>query len=186
MSEAEAHWRSFLESLLRRGMKGVRRIVSDQHSGIQAASKAVLPLVPWQGCQLHLMHRAFHYLPKPPMRKEEAKDLRAIFLSKDKYAAQEELHRLVTKYWTKAPSYAGWPEKNVPEVWRSSNSRPSIAAPSDPSRPTRIRKRMGDRKEPHVHPLVKPTRIQQNMVLYQKEMETGSGFRVASRLRGSA
>ncbi|MFN5469699.1 MAG: hypothetical protein ACK5AM_16445 [Pirellulaceae bacterium] len=32
MSEAEDHWRSSLESLLTRGMKGVRRIVSDQHS----------------------------------------------------------------------------------------------------------------------------------------------------------
>jgi hypothetical protein len=47
------------------------------------------------------------------MRKEEAEDLRAIFLSKDKHAAQEELHRLVAKYWTTAPSFADWAEKNV-------------------------------------------------------------------------
>jgi hypothetical protein len=123
------------------------------------------------------------------MRKEEAKDLRAIFLSKDKHAAQEELHRLVTKYWTKAPSCAGGPEKNVPEVWRSSNSRPSIAAPSDPSRPARIRKRMGDRKESHVHPLVKPTRIQQKQDAVPKGRNgkrtwTRTGF-APSRLRVS-
>jgi transposase-like protein len=43
MSEAEVHWRPFLESLLTRGMKGVQCIASDQHSDLQAARKAVLP-----------------------------------------------------------------------------------------------------------------------------------------------
>ncbi|MFN9592032.1 MAG: IS256 family transposase [Pirellulaceae bacterium] len=115
LSEAEVHWRSFLESLLTRGMKGVQCIVSDQHSGLQAARKAVLPSVPWQRCQFHLMQNAMHYIPKLPMRKEAAEDLRAVFLSKDQHAAQEELRRLVTKYQSTAPSLADWAEKNVPE-----------------------------------------------------------------------
>jgi transposase-like protein len=103
-------------------MKGVQCIVSDQHSGLQAARKAVLPSVPWQRCQfhlmqnaMHLMHSAMHYIPKLPMRKEAAEDLRAVFLSKDQHAAQEELRRLVAKYQTTAPSFADWAEKNVPE-----------------------------------------------------------------------
>ena len=115
LSEAEVHWRSFLENLLTRGMKGVQCIVSDQHSGLKAARKAVLPSVPWQRCQFHLMQNAMHYIPKLSMRKEAAEDLRAVFLSKDQHTAQEELRRLVAKYQTTAPSFADWAEKNVPE-----------------------------------------------------------------------
>ena len=115
LSEAEVHWRSFLENLLTRGMKGVQCIVSDQHSGLKAARKAVLPSVPWQRCQFHLMQNAMHYIPKLSMRKEAAEDLRAVFLSKDQHTAQEELRRLVAKYQTTAPSFADWFEKNVPE-----------------------------------------------------------------------
>ena len=115
LSEAEVHWRSFLENLLTRGMKGVQCIVSDQHSGLQAARKAVLPSIPWRRCQFQLMHSAMQYIPKLPMRNETAEDLQAVFLRKDQHAAQEELRRLVAKYQTTAPSFAVWAEKNVPE-----------------------------------------------------------------------
>jgi transposase-like protein len=46
LSETELHWRSFLECLCTRGLKGVQCIVSDQHSGLQAARKAISPSVP--------------------------------------------------------------------------------------------------------------------------------------------
>ncbi len=42
ISEAEVHWRAFLDSLVKRGMRGVAYIVSDDHSGLGAARKAVL------------------------------------------------------------------------------------------------------------------------------------------------
>ena len=41
LSEAEVHWRTFSESLLKRGMSGVQFVVSDDHSGLKAARKAV-------------------------------------------------------------------------------------------------------------------------------------------------
>ena len=47
LSEAEVHWRAFLDSLIRRGLKGVRLIVSDDHAGLKAARRATLPSVPW-------------------------------------------------------------------------------------------------------------------------------------------
>jgi hypothetical protein len=56
-----------------------------------------------------------HYIPKLPVRKEAAEDLRVVFLSKDQHAAQEELRRLVAKYQPTAPSFGDWAEKNVPE-----------------------------------------------------------------------
>jgi transposase-like protein len=58
LSEAEAHWRTFLTSLVERGLHAVKFIVSDAHSGLAAARKAVFPSVPWQRCQFHLQQNA--------------------------------------------------------------------------------------------------------------------------------
>ena len=48
LSEAEVHWRAFLETLVARGMRGVAYIVSDDHPGLGAARKAVLGGAVWQ------------------------------------------------------------------------------------------------------------------------------------------
>ncbi|MEO1767786.1 transposase [Thiobacter sp. AK1] len=53
-SEAEINWWRFLESLLSRGLKGVKLIVADDHAGLKAARRAVLPALPWQRCHFHL------------------------------------------------------------------------------------------------------------------------------------
>ena len=42
LSEAEVHWRAFLENLQARGMRGVVFVVSDDHAGLRAARRAVL------------------------------------------------------------------------------------------------------------------------------------------------
>ena len=43
LSEAEEHWRKFLESLIVRGLHGLKLIVSDNHVGLKAARKSVFP-----------------------------------------------------------------------------------------------------------------------------------------------
>jgi transposase-like protein len=50
LCEAETHWRKFLDSLIARGMHGVKLVVSDDHAGLKAARQAVLAGVPWQRC----------------------------------------------------------------------------------------------------------------------------------------
>ncbi len=54
LSEAEVHWRAFLQSLQARGMCGTTFIVSDDHAGLKAARRAVLGAATWQRCQFHL------------------------------------------------------------------------------------------------------------------------------------
>lgn len=44
--EAEPHWWKFLESLQKRGMHGMKLIVSDDHVGLRAAPQAVMAGVP--------------------------------------------------------------------------------------------------------------------------------------------
>lgn len=53
LSEAEVHWRDFLQSLQERGLYGVRLVTSDDHAGLRAAREARLPGVLWQRCQFH-------------------------------------------------------------------------------------------------------------------------------------
>jgi transposase-like protein len=57
-SQTEINWRRFLESLLARGLHGVRLIVADDHARFKAARRAVLPAVPWQRCPFHLQQNA--------------------------------------------------------------------------------------------------------------------------------
>ena len=79
LSEAEVHWRRFLESLVQRGLHGIQMVTSDDHSGLRAALRAVLPSTPWQRCQFHLQQNAQAYIPRAEMKKPVAAKIRAIF-----------------------------------------------------------------------------------------------------------
>lgn len=115
LSEAEVHWREFLGSLQERGMHGMKLVVSDAHEGLKAARRAVLPNVPWQRCQFHLMQNAMHHVPKIELRAVVAQDLRNIFNAKDLADATAELQRFVKQYEETAPKIADWAEQNIPE-----------------------------------------------------------------------
>ena len=79
LSEAEVHWREFLQQLQKRGLEGVQLIVSDDHSGLRAARRAVFPSVPWQRCQFHLSQNAQRYARRSDQRAAIATDIRDIF-----------------------------------------------------------------------------------------------------------
>jgi putative transposase len=115
LSEAEVHWRSFLESLQERGLHAAQLIVSDDHAGLGAARRARFAGVPWQRCQFHLQQNAAHYVPRLDMRKQVADDIRSIFNATDRRAAEERLKTLIQQYQESAPDLADWMETNLPE-----------------------------------------------------------------------
>ena len=115
LSEAETHWRQFLKSLKKRGLSGVRFIVSDDHDGLEAALNAEFTGVIWQRCQCHLQCNAVKYVPKVSMRSRVAEDLRDIFDAKDLTCAEERLQKCVAKYSKSVPQLADWIEENIPE-----------------------------------------------------------------------
>lgn len=115
LSEAEPHWRTFLEGLVKRGLFGVQLIISDNHAGLEAARKAVFTGIPWQRCQFHLQQNAQAYIPRVGMRKEAAEDIRSIFNAPDQETAQLYLDKAVSKYAEIAPKLADWMEVNIPE-----------------------------------------------------------------------
>src|SRR6201994_1422473 len=53
-SEAETFWTEFLRKLARRGLRGVKLVISDAHGGLKAAIARVLHAT-WQRCRVHLM-----------------------------------------------------------------------------------------------------------------------------------
>jgi len=115
LSEAEVHWRAFLEGLVARGLHGVILIVSDDHVGLQAARKTVFSGVPWQRCQFHLQQNAQAYVPRMGMRREVAEDIRTIFNAPDRETAEAYLGKAVKKYAGVAPKLADWMEVNLPD-----------------------------------------------------------------------
>jgi len=115
ISEAEVHWRAFLESLVKRGMRGVIYIVSDDHPGLGAARRAVLGGATWQRCQYHLAQNAIHHSPNLAIRKAIGKQLRRVWDAPDIEAAEAELARLAERYREPAPKLAAWLEAAIPE-----------------------------------------------------------------------
>jgi putative transposase len=62
-SEAEPFWTSFLRSLTRRGLRGVKLVISDAHEGIKAAVAKVLKST-WQRCRVHFLRNALAHAGK--------------------------------------------------------------------------------------------------------------------------
>src|SRR4028118_302164 len=85
-SEAETFWSSFLKGLLRRGLKGVKLVVSDAHDGLKHAIAKVLGAA-WQRCRVHWMRNALAHVPKG-QHSMVAAALRHAFLPADQVAAR--------------------------------------------------------------------------------------------------
>jgi putative transposase len=115
LSEHEVHWRTFLQSLVARGLRGVRLVISDAHEGLKAARLAVFGGVPWQRCQFHLQQNASSYAPRQGMKPNIAADLRTIFGAQTRPEADALLKRTVQKYEASAPKLSCWLEESLPE-----------------------------------------------------------------------
>jgi putative transposase len=115
LSEAEVHWRAFLEELIKRGLSGVKLIVADDHAGLKAARRAVLPSVPWQRCQFHLQQNAQSYVTKLDQREPIARRIRAIFNAPERAEAERLLRDAIAQWRLDAPKLADWAEANLPD-----------------------------------------------------------------------
>ena len=113
--EAETYWRTFMQSLVQRGLAGVRLIISDDHAGLKQARKTIFGGIPWQRCQFHLQQNAGAYVPRQEMRTEVAADIRKVFNAPDRMTAETYLKQIVRKYAPIAARLADWLEHNLPE-----------------------------------------------------------------------
>ena len=66
-SEAETFWTDFLRGLARRGLRGVKLVISDAHEGIKAAVSKVM-YATWQRCRVHFMRNVSAHAGKSARR----------------------------------------------------------------------------------------------------------------------
>ncbi len=115
LSEAEVHWRHFLESLLKRGLRGVHLIISDAHSGLKQARMTTMPGVKWQRCLFHLAQNAVHYAPKKELRVELSQSVRDIYNAINLQEAKDRMRATMQQYEKKAHRFCEWLEENFEE-----------------------------------------------------------------------
>jgi len=115
LSEAEVHWRRFLESLLKRGLTGVQLIISDAHTGLKQARVATMPGVKWQRCLFHLAQNAGHYAPKKEIKVELSQSVRDIYNAINLQEAKTRMKATMQQFEKKAPRFCEWLEENFEE-----------------------------------------------------------------------
>lgn len=89
-SEEEAFWKSFLRSLVQRGLKGVKMVISDAHEGLKAALSSVLAGACWQRCRVHFMRNVLAHIPHGD-KALVAAAIRTLFAQPDQPAARLQL-----------------------------------------------------------------------------------------------
>ena len=103
-SEAEPFWTAFLRSLTHRGLRGVRLVISDNHSGIKAAVSKVLTAT-WQRCRVHFMRNALAHAGKRGKRVVAA-FIATAFAQDTPQAAQEQWRRIADQLRPTVPKLA--------------------------------------------------------------------------------
>ncbi len=113
-SEAETFWSTFLKALLRRGLKGVKLVISDAHEGLKAAIARVMGAT-WQRCRVHWMRNALAYVPKG-QNSIAAAALRQAFLQPDAEAAHQTFRHVADQMRDRWPKLAAFMDNSEHDV----------------------------------------------------------------------
>ena len=103
-SEAEAIWTEFLRKLTRRGLRGVKLVISDAHEGIKAAVTRVL-CATWQRCRVHFMRNVLAHAGKSGRRVASA-FIATAFAQETAEAAQSQWRAVADQIRPKVPKLA--------------------------------------------------------------------------------
>ena len=100
-SEAEVFWSDFLKDLVRRGLTGVKLVISDAHEGLKGAITRVMGAT-WQRCRVHFMRNALSYVPKG-QNTVVAAAIRQVFLQPDQKSATQVWRQVADQLRTRWP-----------------------------------------------------------------------------------
>jgi transposase-like protein len=103
-SEAETFWTAFLRKLARRGLRGVKLVVSDAHEGLKAAVSKVLSAT-WQRCRVHFMRNVLAHAGRSGRRVVSA-FIATAFAQDDAEAARSQWRRVADQLRPKVPKLA--------------------------------------------------------------------------------
>jgi putative transposase len=113
-SEAETFWSGFLKSLSRRGLRGVKLVISDAHEGLKAAIRRAFGAT-WQRCRVHWMRNALSYVART-QQSMVAAALRQAFIQPDRAQASQTLRHVADQLrqkWQKLATFIDDSETDV-------------------------------------------------------------------------
>jgi len=113
-SEAETFWSEFLRKLRRRGLRGVKLVISDAHEGIKAAV-AKLMNATWQRCRVHTMRNALAHAGKSSRRVVSA-FMATAFAQDSAEAAKAQWRKVADQLRPKLPKLAGFMDEAEDDV----------------------------------------------------------------------
>lgn len=113
-SEAETFWATFLKSLVRRGLHGVKLVISDAHEGLKAAIRRVVG-ASWQRCRVHWMRNALSYVPKTHQSMASAA-LRQAFIQPDRASASQTLRHVADQLRPRWPRLGAFLDASEADV----------------------------------------------------------------------
>ncbi|TXH47144.1 MAG: IS256 family transposase [Burkholderiaceae bacterium] len=103
-SEAEPFWTDFLRSLTRRGLRGVKLVISDAHEGLKAAVRKVIS-ASWQRCRVHFMRNVLVHAPAGQRRMVSAL-IGTIFAQEAESAARDQWRAVADQLRSRFPKIA--------------------------------------------------------------------------------
>ena len=113
--ESRSSWRDFLLGVKQRGLFGVELVVSDDHAGLLAAIREVLPEAVWQRCYVHFLRNALDYVPRK-VDDDCLMELRWFYDRRDLAEVHRDLATWLSKWQGKYPKLCGWVEDNIAET----------------------------------------------------------------------
>jgi transposase-like protein len=105
-SEAETFWTEFLRKLARRGLRGVKLVISDAHEGLKAAITKVL-YATWQRCRVHFMRNLLAHAGRNG-RRVAAAFIGTAFAQEDATAARIQWRRVIHQLKPSLPKLAAF------------------------------------------------------------------------------
>jgi len=113
-SEAEPFWTAFLRQLARRGLRGVKLVISDAHEGIKAAVAKLLHAT-WQRCRVHFMRNVLAHAGRQG-RRVVCAFIATAFAQDDAEAARTQWRRVADQLRPKLPKLAGFMDEAETDV----------------------------------------------------------------------
>src|SRR5450631_3884311 len=113
-SEAEPFWTDFLRKLTRRGLRGVKLVISDAHEGIKAAVAKVLHAT-WQRCRVHFMRNVLAHSGRQGRRVVSA-FIATAFAQDDAEAARTQWRKVADQLRPKLPKLAAYLDEAEADV----------------------------------------------------------------------
>jgi len=114
-SEAETFWTGFLRKLARRGLRGVKLVVSDAHEGLKAAVAKVLTGAGWQRCRVHFMRNVLAHAGRQGRRVVSA-FVATAFAQDDAEAARQQWRKVADQLRPKLRKLAEMMDQAEPDV----------------------------------------------------------------------